>query len=306
MLDQGLQLYISSNLAREFSEEEVHTLSRFRIVQTSCDTVDPRLFRELRRGGDFRNLIHNMSRIRACAVKDGRRPPDFWWHCVLSDKTIWRLEQYVCYGLAEGVSLFNFINLVKHEDIAAMKSVMHITELPPDRLREVLPLFANVFRIIRKHGATYICDSLFESVNDRVQSDRSDGDSSLPLPAHATRQAPGMTRDCVDPWIYAKVAADGGIIPCCRWDRSLGTLSDGDSMLDILNNPRMKAFRGQLLTGRLEDVCRTCNIRGWTSIEILKLKVGLFLRFGRFVPLVHKLGILLPLLYRLRRAIPGK
>jgi MoaA/NifB/PqqE/SkfB family radical SAM enzyme len=302
MLDSGLQLYISSNLTRELSEAEAQTLSRFIIVQTSCDTDDLRLFKELRRGGDFRNLIYNMGKIRACAVKEGRRPPDFWWHCVVSDKTVWKLEQHVNYGLAQGVKLFNFINLVKHTEIEDAKSVGHITELPPEQLQEIASLFSKVFQTIKKNGATYICDNLFESISERLNHDPSYGFDHRSGPAHTTRQELGMTRGCLDPWIYVKVAVDGGILPCCRTSEALGRLDDNTMLSDIVNNLNMQMFREKLLTGRLEEVCQTCNIRGWTSIEALRLKVVLLSRFGKALPLLHKSGILLPLLYRLRRS----
>jgi len=304
MLDQGLALYISSNLARELSEEELKTLSRFWIIQTSCDTDDLKLFKELRRGGDFRTLIYNMGKIRSHAVREGIRPPEFWWHCVLSDRTIGTLESYVTHGLAQGVKLFNFINLVKHVDVESMRGVRHVTELPREQLEQIPLVFSRVFQTIRNHGATYICDSLLETVKARLDCELAAEEKEVALPAHVTRQRPGMTRDCVDPWIYAKVAASGNIIACCRGDRSVGSLSDW-TLADILNGSQMRAFRKQLLTGNLEEVCLTCNIRGWTSIKSLKRKVVLALSLGRFVPLAGKLGILLPLLYRIRRTTAG-
>ena len=91
-------------------------------------------------------------------------------------------------------------------------------------------------------------------------------------------------------------------MPCCRTVRPVGFLSDGLKLDDILNNSEMMRFRESLLTGDLKDVCRTCNIRGWTEIDKLEFKVNLFLKFGKYLPVLHRWGILLPLLHRWRRS----
>jgi hypothetical protein len=299
ILDQGLELYLSSNMARELNEEEARTLSRFRIVQVSCDTHHLRLFRELRRGGDFRMIVFNMGQIRAQALKEGRKPPEFWWNCVLSDRSLETLESFVAYGLAQGVALFNFINLCKREDLMAMAGVRHITELPREALEKVPARFDAVFRMIRAHGASYICDNLLGSVRERLAS----GERGE-LPTHATFQKPGTTRDCLDPWLYLKVASDAHVNPCCRGDRPVGTLGRQDLDL-VANGASMRGFRAQLLSGDLEEICRNCNIRGWTSTRTLRLKVMALSTFGRCLPALHRLGILMPLLYRLRRKTPN-
>jgi len=82
----------------------------------------------------------------------------------------------------------------------------------------------------------------------------------------------------------------------------VGSLEDGRKLDSILTNSEMMDFRESLLTGKLKELCRTCNIRGWTEIEKLRFKVSLFLKFGKFLPVLHKWGILLPLLQRLRRS----
>jgi hypothetical protein len=257
MLDNGLDLYLSTNLARELSGEEIATLSRFHIIQVSCDTADLALFKKLRRGADFLTVVYNMERIRSRSILDGRRMPIFWWHCVVSDQTVWKLEEHVAYGLALGVKLFNFINLVVHPDLEECPAGL-ITDMPRYDL-------------------------------ERHQR-------------HYAIQKPGMTRDCMDPWSYLKVASNSGVMPCCRTVRPVGFLSDGLKLDDILNNSEMKQFRESLLTGDLKDVCRTCNIRGWTEIDKLKFKVNLFLKFGKYLPVLHRWGILLPLLHRWRRS----
>ncbi len=100
--------------------------------------------------------------------------------------------------------------------------------------------------------------------------------------------------------VYLKVTSSIGVISCCRGLAPLELLDGVRGLEDVLNSSRMKKFRDSLLTGNLEDMCRTCNIRKWTTIEMLEFKVSLLTAFGGVLPILHRLGILLPIYYRLR------
>ena len=206
MLDNGLDLYLSTNLARELSGEEIATLSRFHIIQVSCDTADLGLFKKLRRGADFRTVVYNMERIRSRSILDGRRMPIFWWHCVVSDQTVWKLEEHVAYGLALGVKLFNFINLVVHPDLGECPAGL-ITDMPRYDLERLPAYFDRMFHLIKSSGGSYICDSLMERLSEKL------AEQDTPAATHRDQrhyaiQKPGMTRDCMDPWSYLKVASE--------------------------------------------------------------------------------------------------
>ena len=56
MLDAGMTLHIISNFAKELSHEELKTLLRFKSIEISCDTSNPVLFKELRRGADLKTI----------------------------------------------------------------------------------------------------------------------------------------------------------------------------------------------------------------------------------------------------------
>jgi len=297
LLDNQFDLYLSTNLSRELSDEEVDTLSRFQLIQVSTDTSDAGLFKELRRGGDFRTLLYNMNRIRGRAVRSRARVPVFWWHCVVSDRTVWKLEEHVGVGLSAGVKLFNFINLAKHPDMEC-DEVNLITDMPRDQLERLPEHFHRVFDLIRSNGGDYICDSLLERLEEKL----SDPISPEPrnIERHFSLQQPGTTRDCIDPWSYAKVMSSGAVVPCCRTTCSVGLLSDGRQLHELLNDAPMREFRRSLLTGALHKDCLTCNIRRWTSIDKLRFKVAMFLRFNKYLRLFHRSGLLLPLVQKLR------
>jgi Iron-sulfur cluster-binding domain len=241
-----------------------------------------------------------MGRIKSRSIQHHRRAPVFWWHCVVSDQTVWKLEEHVSYGLAAGVRLFNFINLVAHFDPEECP-VGLVTDMPREDLERVPALFDPIFHMIKSNGGSYISDSLMERVREKLDSydaeDRTENDRR-----HYALQPEGMTRDCLDPWTYVKVASSSGVMPCCRTPTPVAYLNEGKKLDGIMNSSEMKALRESLLTGRLKEVCRTCNIRGWTEPEKLNFKVNLFLKFGKYLPILHRWGILLPLLHRWRRS----
>jgi hypothetical protein len=301
MLDKGLDLSITTNLARELTDEDAATLARFLVVQVSCDVARPELFRKLRRGGDFRTLVYNMGKIRSFALKSGRIGPTFWWNCVVSAQSIRCLEEYVDYGLALGVKHFNFLNLCDPpvaED--GLEPVNHVTEMPIEELRELPRLFDRVFEAIRKRGASYICNTLLDLIHEKLQRVESDS----PTQEAALRwsgQPEGMTRNCLDPWIYARICVDAGVKPCCITNETVGFLGEDGALEDILNNPRMQAYRRGILTGELLPACRTCTNRGWIELEKMYLKALLVAPARRLLPRLQKMGMLVPLLHWWRR-----
>lgn len=124
ILASGIGLGICSNFCRAFSAAEIETLAKFSGITISCDTADPALFRQLR-GGDLRVLIHNLTRIRAKCYPDPG--PDIIWSCVLCDKTVTGLPEYIKLGLTLGVRKFFLCNL-------------GVVDLPGDRPRHLSAL----------------------------------------------------------------------------------------------------------------------------------------------------------------------
>jgi len=301
MLDRGLGLAITTNLARELSDAEAATLSGFPIVRVSCDTVRPRLFKKLRRGGNLGTLLYNMAKIRSFAADRGAREPFFWWNAVVSAQTVRYLEEYVGFGLAVGVKHFCFLNLCDPppaED--GDESVDHVTDMPLEQLRELPGLFDRVFARIRKNGGSFICSTLIDLINDKLREagpDESTNNGSL----YDDPGKSGMTRNCLDPWIYARINVDTGVKPCCITDEVMGFLNKGQGLEDILNNSKIKAYRSGILTGKLRPACRTCPNRGWTEIEKMHIKVLALVGARRVLPALQRHGILVPLLHRWRR-----
>ena len=71
---------------------------------------------------------------------------------------------------------------------------------------------------------------------------------------------PGMTRNCTLPWTYINICAHGQVRPCSEFRASIGTLRE-ESLAELLNGPKLRQLRKDLLTGRLsEHRCQRCTI----------------------------------------------
>ncbi|HTB16619.1 MAG TPA: radical SAM protein [Bryobacteraceae bacterium] len=73
--------------------------------------------------------------------------------------------------------------------------------------------------------------------------------------AHLDRRLPVAPR-CNAPWVSAVVESDGVVRPCF-FHRSIGTLGQGASLLEVLNGPQAIAFR-RALDVSTNATCRRC------------------------------------------------
>jgi len=85
----------------------------------------------------------------------------------------------------------------------------------------------------------------------------------------------GMTRDCLDPWVYIEIRADGGIAPCCARG-PIGDLAT-QSLAEIMNGEKARSLRYALLSGQPDRQCRDCGLRGATDPGTLRLKVEMLM-----------------------------
>lgn len=96
-----------------------------------------------------------------------------------------------------------------------------------------------------------------------------------PRLANSRDMAPGGTRDCVDPWQYVEFRPNGDVGPCCV--RIVGNLAEG-TLSGILNGPRIRELRANLLRGTPDAICRSCGLRPETTPEQLRSRIESLLR----------------------------
>lgn len=82
----------------------------------------------------------------------------------------------------------------------------------------------------------------------------------------------GVTRDCLDPWFFAMLKSTRELMPCC-WHPAVGTLRIGTSLGELLDGPAIRELRRQLLTGDLNDHCRSCPARSLSSTDALRTRL---------------------------------
>jgi MoaA/NifB/PqqE/SkfB family radical SAM enzyme len=161
---RDVELVICSNLAREYSEDELDVLSEFTSITVSLDTINPALFRKLRKGGDIRQIIFNQTRIQALAKKK-QRQISWVWSSVVVDQTIDGILDLIHLGISLGVETFCFCNLTEHPDI----EIQHLSKLTMDDAKRALAILVQASEICEGNGAFFDLKSgLLETLEAKV------------------------------------------------------------------------------------------------------------------------------------------
>jgi hypothetical protein len=100
---------------------------------------------------------------------------------------------------------------------------------------------------------------------------------SDPLPPGHSRAIPlGMTRDCVDPWVYVEFTVTGEVRPCCARP-AIGHLATS-SLAEILTGEKAQQVRRNLLSGNMDRLCSECVLKATTPLVSLQAKIETLLQ----------------------------
>lgn len=149
-IDAGVPISICTNLAKQYTVDELKVLASMHHMTVSLDTIDVQLFKQLRRGGDIRHVIYNMTRVQDFA-KRMDSPLNISWSCVCCDKSIWGLDDLVEYGISLGVNGFTFCNLMTDDVPKGGIETRHISELPVEECEQALRVLERIQHLCRKH-----------------------------------------------------------------------------------------------------------------------------------------------------------
>ena len=283
-------IWLTTNLAIDYSDEEIKLLSRIDQIVVSLDTHDPLLLQDTRRRVDLGMIMRNISRIRhaSLARREDELTPHFTFSCVVHDKNVLQLPAFAHFVVSLHASHVDFCNLTKYSDLPGKVNVYPVSSLTnTDDLVNARESLKTAETILADNGVTSaIQDGLLASIDEAIANSwRKDAPRPLTVdivkqPHAATLSAQrnfrtpkkGETRDCLDPWEFSIIYATGKVAPCC-WHEPLHTLGKDGSLLDILSSEKTIKLRKQLLSGRLNKFCKTCPARGLISTHGLRKKV---------------------------------
>jgi sulfatase maturation enzyme AslB (radical SAM superfamily) len=114
ILDSGYRLQLTTNLAKNYSDEEVEMLSRFYVVQVSLDSDDGELMQRIRKAVRVENVFATLRRIRDVAARRGAQNlPLISFSIGVYHPSIWTLERFVDRLIEFGVQGLAFWTLVE-------------------------------------------------------------------------------------------------------------------------------------------------------------------------------------------------
>jgi len=149
-MEAGVGVGLCTNLAKKFSPEEMEVLSKIKHLTVSLDSVDIELFRKLRRGGDIRHVIYNLTKIQLLARKRGETL-SISWSIVCCDKSIWGLVDLVEYGISLGVLGFTFCNLGASDVPEGATETKHVSELSVEDCMRAIVVFEKITILCNKN-----------------------------------------------------------------------------------------------------------------------------------------------------------
>ncbi len=300
LLENGVSIFILTNLSMDLTDEEYTLLSKFCDIAVSIDTADRRLFKEIRTHGRLETVLFNINKIRIAALKDGRQPPNIRWACALTDKIIPQLEDLVY------LAKINNINTIGMNDLWYLDGrdlpVNSIFSLQGDTFFKSVESFNRAMSVARDANIEMsfffldgekalsrkmtiekaklennveidIVEKPFELHTHVLSKNRSVelfGQGIEPLKK-------GYTRLCLAPWFYPCIYPNGDVYACCigiQAENPLGQVTSECSVATVMNNSKFVDLRHQLITGNITDpLCKKCILAPIVPVETLKSRV---------------------------------
>jgi hypothetical protein len=144
---------MTTNLARKYTDSEIDLMVRYHTLDVSCDTLDPKLYSKLRRGGRLEQVLENIRRVQVRALELGVKGPAICLHAVVCDLTWSGLRELADYAFANGM----IPNLGTYEEranaLAFQKSICKpISALPPDERSKACRIISEIALELQRHG----------------------------------------------------------------------------------------------------------------------------------------------------------
>ncbi len=215
-------------------------------VMVSIESIEPKLFADIRRRGDLDTVLTNIKRLADAKQRLGSDTPKIYVNAVLLKSTLELAPRLASEMRRVGASRLNFQGL----NTAGI----------PEKVKLL-------------NGTRMIDNSLssltYEEIEDVTQKILALGDADFPVTITGDlggrdsvhRPASGILT-CSDLWESPYIDSSGRVTPCC-WlpDGDIMTLGDlrKESFRDVWFGPAYEKLRRQHITGHPPDVCKNCQ-----------------------------------------------
>lgn len=278
LLDLGIALSTTINMARVLTPAEISTLCRFDVINVSIDSADRDVLRRVRQGTDLRTVVYNLMMIRAARIDGGRREPALGMTAVYSAEVVNGIDRLAAFAIGAGVETFGIQDLVEYAGV--VNNVGSVWTLTGEDARDAARRTKRALKMVRDAGIVVLVQPEFEERLDMLErmalTPSSDLRRSVGLQEATFMKSvpPGFTRDCTDPWTFIHVLGDGTVRPCCFSSVALGRLDRDTNLETIQDSETARCLREQLLTGSLDHHCSLCTLRPQVPIGTFRTKIA--------------------------------
>jgi len=132
-----IYLTVVTNLSLDYKDSDIDALLLFDQVYISVDTLDEKLFSEVRCGGDIGLIQKNIERLIERKNERALKKPTFVFNVTIYDKSILTLVDLVRYAADYGINL-NFSNLFNSPGTEMEKGYINkISDMPDSEMASV-------------------------------------------------------------------------------------------------------------------------------------------------------------------------
>lgn len=282
LMDMGIRLNVTSNLAKKLDDEDFAVLSRFNGLTVSLDSVDRKALAETRKGSDIRLILYNLLRVKAFAAKEGRKEPVIGFSSVLSAETIFGFPDLAATVVGLGATSLQVVDFVAYSAIE--DNVHSVWELEGREAAAAMEALRAGLELVENSSTVLIIqpeirEKMQKSARRASSGNQGDEDTirAVTFNNRTTFMEPatsGQTRDCSDPWSLLQIYGDGQVVSCCFASMRIGRVGKDGSVENILDGNRARRLRWELLTGEMNDLCRNCSFRPLIPLEEYRRKMS--------------------------------
>lgn len=151
-----IKLRMTTNLNREYSDEEIDLLTEYHLLDVSIDSIRPEIYSKIRVNGRIDVLMRNLDKIDARVKERGIKGPIITLHTVLSSQTWTELEALADFAFSRGYG----IEMGKYEERMNTKAYKEkllcpVTELPHEVQRQVRDTIKRVSDKAKQLGCSF-------------------------------------------------------------------------------------------------------------------------------------------------------